>query len=111
MELVLIALPFVAFLACPLMMLFCVVGMRKMGGSSPRTGDSQVASVSRPEQVASVSPPEQVAALQRQLQAIQGQLAALPPADAPVRLAPATVQDVSGRWVGSEVGHEARQSA
>jgi len=102
MELVLIALPFVAFLACPLMMLFCVFGMRKMGGSSRRTRDSQVTPVTRPDQVA---------ALQRQLQAIQGQLAALPPAGPPAQGAPAAELDVLGRWAGSEVAHEAPRTA
>ncbi len=55
MEFILLALP---FLACPLMMLFCIVGMRKMGCSTSRTGDAQGALATRPDHVA---------ALQRQL--------------------------------------------
>ncbi len=75
MELILLALPFLAFLACPLMMLFCIVGMCKMGCSTLRRGDAQAPLATRADQVA---------ALQRQLQTIQAELAALQPSETPV---------------------------
>jgi hypothetical protein len=72
MEVLLLALP---FLACPLMMLFCLVGMRKMGCATSRAGDAPTSLAARPDQVA---------ALQRQLQTIQAELAALQPSETPV---------------------------
>jgi len=68
MDLALTALPFLVFLACPVMMLFCVVGMRKMGCSSPRTKEAQTAAPSREVRVA---------ALEGQLATVQSELAAL----------------------------------
>lgn len=68
MELALTALPLLAFLVCPLMMLFCVVGMRKMGCSTPRTTEAQTAGQTREERVA---------ALEGQLATVQSDLAAL----------------------------------
>ncbi len=102
MELVLLALPFLAFLACPLMMLFCVVGMRKMGCSTSRTGDAQTPLATRPEQVA---------ALQRQLQTIQAEFTALHPIETPVSLPAAVRLEAPGRGAGggSEVAHAARR--
>ena len=64
MESALTALPFLAFLACPLMMLFCLVGMRKMGCSTPRTTAGQTREAG-------------IIALQDQLTAVQSELAAL----------------------------------
>ncbi len=99
MELVLLALPFLAFLACPLMMLFCVVGMRKMGCSTSRTGDAQTPLATRPEQVA---------ALQRQLQTIQAELTALQAREA-LAPHPAGVRlDAPRRDSQPEVTHAAR---
>ena len=69
MEFALTALPLLAFLACPLMMLFCVVGMRKMGCSTPRTTAGQTGEAD-------------ITALQNQLTAVQSELAALREADA-----------------------------
>ncbi len=69
MEFALTALPLLAFLACPLMMLFCVVGMRKMGCSTPRTTAGQTGEAG-------------ITALQNQLTAVQSELAALREAEA-----------------------------
>ncbi len=69
MDLALIALPLLVFLACPLMMLFCVVGMRKMGCGTPRTTAGQTDEGS-------------ITALQSQLTAVQSELAALREAEA-----------------------------
>ncbi len=99
MELVLLALPFLAFLACPLMMLFCIVGMRKMGCSTSRTRDTQTPLVTRPDQVA---------ALQWQLQTIQAELAALQPRETPVSLPAAVRLEAPGR--GASVGVEAKMA-
>ena len=72
MELVWTVLPFLAFLACPLMMLVCMRGMGKAGHGAARMGDSPAASG---------LPSERVAALQQQLQTIQAELAMLKAAD------------------------------
>jgi len=69
MEFALTALPLLVFLVCPLMMLFCVVGMRKMGCSSPRTTAGQTGDAG-------------ITALQNQLTAVQSELAALREAEA-----------------------------
>lgn len=77
MDLALTALPFLVFLACPVMMLLCVVGMRKMGCSSPRTKEAQTAAPSREVRVA---------ALEGQLATVQSELAKLRPAEAQSRV-------------------------
>ncbi len=102
MELVLLVLPFLAFLACPLMMLFCIVDMRKMGCSTSRTRDAQTPLVTRPNQVA---------ALEWQLQAIQAELAALQPRETPVSLPAAVRLEAPGQGAGagSEVAHATRR--
>ncbi|MGH2618338.1 MAG: hypothetical protein ACRDJC_24170 [Thermomicrobiales bacterium] len=82
MELVLAVLPFLAFLACPLMMALCFFSMRKTGCAAPSTET----------QAASQLPEERVAALQQQLHAIQTELTALQPAPAP----PPALAPVSG---------------
>ena len=82
MDVVLAVLPVLAFLACPLMMVFCLFGMRKTGGDAPAAQS----------QAASQLPEERVAALQLQLQEIQGELAALQPTPPPT-LAPVTSSD------------------
>ena len=67
MDTIVAALPLVAFLACPLMMGFCLFGMRKMGCSAQSTdipADAQL-------------PEERVAALQQQLHAVQAELHSL----------------------------------
>lgn len=104
MELVLLALPFLAFLACPLMMLFCIVGMRQMGCSTSRTGDAQTLPATRPDQVA---------ALQRQLQTIQAELATLHPSETPAPRPAAVRREASGHvtGAGSELVHAARPLA
>ena len=83
-------LPLLAFLACPLMMVFCLLGMRKMGSAEP----------SPETQVAFQLPQERLAALQAQLQAIQAELTALeatpPPALTPVSGADRLVAEISG---------------
>lgn len=73
MDVIWAVFPFLAFLACPLMMAFCMFGMGKLGRGTPE-----------PEtQVAAQLPEERVAALQQQLQAIQAELTTLQPAPAP----------------------------
>lgn len=103
MEFALAALPYLVFLACPLMMVVCVVGMRKAGCSSS----------SATAQDTSGQPREaRVAALEGQLAMIQTELQALRAAED----ASATAEPSAG--VGSlrtdhhpEVNHAARQSA
>lgn len=103
MEFTLAALPYLIFLACPLMMVFCVVGMRKAGCSSS----------SATAQDTSGQPREaRVAALEGQLAMIHGELQALRAEDAS-----ATAELSAG--LGSplrtdrhpEVDHAARQLA
>lgn len=94
-------LPFAFFLACPLMMVVCMRGMRKKGGDAPVVET----------QAASQLPEARVAALQQQLQAIQTELTALQPAPPP----PPIVAPISRRdgRVDSDSGaaHGARQPA
>lgn len=66
MELLWVALPFLVFLACPLMMVFCFLGMRKMGCRT-RSANQAQAMAGTPE--------EQVAALRLQLAAVEADLA------------------------------------
>jgi hypothetical protein len=66
MELLWVALPFLVFLACPLMMVFCFLGMRKMGCSTPQAKQTQAVTG---------TPEEQVAALKLQLAAVEADLA------------------------------------
>jgi hypothetical protein len=60
MDFALTVLPLLVFLACPFMMLFCVVGMRKMECSTPRTTAGQAAE-------AGITPHHQLTAVQSQL--------------------------------------------
>ncbi len=66
MELLWVALPFLLFLACPLMMVFCVLGMRKMGCSTPQANQAQAVAGTAEEQVAT---------LRLQLAAVEADLA------------------------------------
>ena len=75
MELVLAALPLLAFLACPLMMLVCVVGIRRMGCGTPQANPAPPPTGTREERAA---------ALQQQLRAVQAELSALQQAEAGV---------------------------
>jgi len=84
MELVWTVLPFLAFLACPLMMLVCMRGMGKAGHGAARMGDSPAASG---------LPSERVAALQQQLQTIQAELAMLKAADPRASQDPASADE------------------
>lgn len=70
MEFLVAALPFLAFLACPLMMVFCMAGMRKAGCGAPKGGETQG------------SREERIAALEGQLAAIRTELSALGAAEA-----------------------------
>ena len=74
MEFALTALPLLAFLACPLMMVVCFVGMRKMGCSAPRMTERQTAGQ---------TDALRVTALQDQLTAVQSELASLRAEEAP----------------------------
>lgn len=74
MDMIWTVLPFLALLACPLMMVVCLFGMGKMGGAAPAASETQSASQ---------LPQERVAALQHQLQTIQAELTALQPDLAP----------------------------
>ena len=71
MDLLVAALPFLVLLACPLMMVFCVFGMRRMGGATPRANEAAGAT----------SPEERIADLHLQVRAIQAELAALEAVD------------------------------
>lgn len=101
MEFVLTALPFLLFLACPLMMLICVVGMRR-AGCRTRRASGHTSSQTREERVV---------ALEGQLATIQTELAALRAAEAK----PAPGHGLStGRPEAEpipEVGHAARRPA
>ncbi len=66
MELVQTVLPLLALLACPLMMGFCVLGMRKMGCGTPATNEAQARIQTREERMA---------ALEAQLATIRTELA------------------------------------
>ena len=99
MELVLAMVPFLAVLACPLMMLLCVVGMHRMGHGASRAGTTAPVG----------SRGERVAILHQQLRAIQAELAAheaTPPASDGAR-------ETNGRSVGaiSEGARAARRPA
>lgn len=68
MEFLLAGLPFLFFLACPLMMVLCMVGMRKKGCSAPSASVGPTSSA---------SPEARAAALENQLMTIQSELLAL----------------------------------
>lgn len=68
MEAILLALPFLAFLACPVVMAFCLFRMRKPGSDAPPAAKLQAGSQ---------LPEEQVAALQQQLHASETELTTL----------------------------------
>lgn len=74
-------LPALALLACPLMMVLCFVGMRRMGHEAPS-----------PDVTAGVTEPREtrIARLEQQLLAVHDELAALrdAPTDAPHRVNP-----------------------
>lgn len=99
MDVVLAVLPFLAFLACPLLMGLCMFGMGKKGGDAPAMQSP----------AASQLPEERVAALQAQLQEIQAELAALPPISPPA-LAPVASSDRPVDLVPGAV-HAARRPA
>ena len=99
MELVLAMVPFLAVLACPLMMLLCVVGVHRMGRGASQVGTTAPVG----------SGHERVAMLHQQLRAIQAELTALkatPPASDGAR-------ETNGRSVGaiSEGARAARRHA
>ena len=84
MDALLALAPLLLFLVCPLMMVACMFGMRKMGSDA-----SPVEA-----QAASQLPEERVAALQQELRAIQAELATLQPAPVPSpALAPVSSTD------------------
>lgn len=58
-------LPYLLFLACPLMMVACFLGMRGMGHSSDRTADNTGISLRE------LPPAEQIARLQTQITALR----------------------------------------
>ena len=60
-------LPLLVFAACPLMMVFCYFGMRKMGCSTESAPAARLAQAP----ARNLSAPEQVAALQAQLNRLQ----------------------------------------
>jgi hypothetical protein len=72
MEMVSILVPVLAFLACPLMMVFCMFGMSRLGGG-PARGAEPREPVRNPE--------ARVFVLQRHLQASQDELAVLQAAE------------------------------
>ena len=101
MDAILALAPFLLFLACPLMMVACMFGMRKMGTeASPAEAQAE-----------SRFPEERVAALQQELRAIQAELATLQPGPDPSpALAPVSSAD---RIVeaGSGTGHGRQRPA
>ena len=101
MEVVLLMLPFIALLACPLMMVGCVFAMRKMGGATSPVSAAQGAA--QPV-------PARVAVLQGQLLAIQAALVTL---EATAPPCPHAVPEDARRPISTLSGaaHAARQSA
>lgn len=69
MEFVLPALPFLLFLACPLMMIFCVVGMRKSGCSTSSVAAEDTSIQPRDARVAALE--GQLAMIQTELQTLR----------------------------------------
>ena len=67
MDWILGLLPLLVFAACPLMMVFCFFGMRKMGCSTESAPATSAATVS----AQNLSATEQIAALQTQLSQLQ----------------------------------------
>ncbi len=67
MDWILGLLPLLLFAACPLMMVFCFFGMRRMGCSTEAAPATNAASV----QVQNLSASKQIAALQAQLSQLQ----------------------------------------
>ncbi len=68
MELIWVVLPFLALLACPLMMVFCMRGMRRPGAGSSCASGTTASAQTREERIET---------LERQLGTIQGELASL----------------------------------
>ncbi len=99
MELILTALPFLALLACPLMMVFCVFGMRKAGCSSPTAGETQG------------SREERVAALEGQLASVQAELTALRTTERPASASRPPESSSYGVTALPEVAHATQRSA
>lgn len=66
-------LPLLVFAACPLMMVFCFVGMRKMGCAT----ESAPATSAATAPVQNLSPSQQIAALQAQLSQLQSEQLAI----------------------------------
>ena len=68
-------LPVVGLLACPVMMLVCVLGMRKMGGAGHADSDVAPAAAATPERVAALA--ARLDQLRLEQAAIAGELADL----------------------------------
>ncbi len=102
MDVALTALPFLLFLACPLMMVFCILGMRK-AGCSTSSADAEDASA-QPRGA-------RVAALEGQLALIQTELRALRTEGATRAADSSPGEDRPGAHHTPEVDHAARQPA
>lgn len=92
------ALPFLLFLACPVMMVFCMRGMRKAGCSTSKPGETQG------------SREERIAALEGQLATIQTELTALHTAEATPSSAVSREANGSGVTQLPEVAHASQGS-
>ncbi len=96
MEWLLAALGVMVFLACPLMMIVCVLGMRRMRGSDAPTADM----------VAPATREQGIADLERQIQAIQIELTNLR-----AEQEKGGIDAVNGAVVVTGAGHGARKPA
>ena len=99
MEFLVAALPFLLFLACPLMMVFCMVGMRKAGCSTSKAGETEG------------SREERIASLEGQLATIQTELTALHAAEATPPGNGSRAANGSGVTAMPEVAHASQGSA
>jgi hypothetical protein len=88
MDVIWSVLPFLALLACPVLMAFCMFGMNKFGRGTAQPDASYKSGVNLAERVL---------VLRQQLEAIQDELAVLQPSGASTRQDEAT--DTGGRFV------------
>jgi hypothetical protein len=80
MEIVLSVLPFLVFLACPIMMAFCFFRMRRKGGDSPPSTEAEPGFQLSEERIAALQ--QQLHAIQAEPTTLQGLEAQAPPVPA-----------------------------
>ena len=83
MNVALTALPFLLFLACPLMMVFCVLGMRKSTCTTPSPAMAPASTESREARVAALE--SQLRVVSTELRTLQLEDASAPPVLVPAR--------------------------